>query len=242
MISRLYQNIPLSVNQQVTLDEKASHHLMTVLKRKVNDPVIIFNGQGGEYHGHITTISKRQVSVLLAHFQDNNVESKLHIHLGQAISRGDKMDLTLQKAVELGVTDITPLISERCGVRLSQQRFEKKMQHWQNIVISACEQCGRNTLPTLANPVAIDEWLINREEQTRLLLAPEIGQSLSTIEHPQGNIVLLVGPEGGLSDREIQSAAHHHFTPLTLGPRILRTETAALVALSVIQATWGDLC
>jgi 16S rRNA (uracil1498-N3)-methyltransferase len=246
MSTRIYQAIPLSLNATIILDEKASHHLARVLRSAVGETVTIFNGEGGEYEAEITAITKKNVTVMLKQFHARDVESPLQIHLAQGIARGEKMDFIIQKAVELGVSHIIPLITERCNVRLDNEREEKRLQHWHSVVISACEQSGRNRLPQLARPQSLSDWLTKVQQSESFamsfVLSPYVKTKLTkesprTFDKP---IALLLGPEGGLSDQEIALAEQQHFSALNLGPRVLRTETATLAAVSVLQFAFGD--
>lgn len=238
---RIYQNLLLQLHQTVTLTDQASHHLARVLRAQVGDELTIFNGQGGEYEARITQISKKNVQVELQVFQDRDVESPIRIQLAQGVAKGERMDIIVQKAVELGVTHITPLITERCNVRLDKEREEKRLAHWQAVIVSACEQSGRNRLPVLEAPVAYSAWLQTAKADLAFVLSPHVKEKL-----PERNlannasIILLIGPEGGLSDQEVTAAVHHQFLPLNLGPRVLRTETATLAALSALQLQYGD--
>lgn len=241
-MTRIYQAIPLTTHTTITLDEFASHHLARVLRAQVGDAVVIFNGQGGEYSGVISQINKKTVLVELKEFSHREAESSLDICLAQGISRGEKMDYTIQKAVELGVKHIIPLYTERCNVKLDKDRSEKRLQHWQSIITSACEQSGRNRIPAIDMPQSLDNWLPTVKADGCLVLSPYAAQQLkiqnfSTLRQ----VTILIGPEGGLSDKEIQLAEQYHFLPLNLGPRILRTETAAVAAISALQSLFGDM-
>lgn len=240
-MTRIYQATSLTTNTSITLDEKASHHLARVLRASVGDELIIFNGEGGEYAAVITQMMKKHVQVEIQQFHAREVESPLQIHLAQGIARGEKMDFIVQKAVELGVTHIIPLITERCNVRLDNEREEKRLQHWQSVVISACEQSGRNRTPHISAPQLLPNWLLQVKTDYRFVLTPHVQTKLikENMSHP--SITLLIGPEGGLSEQEIQLATTHHFTPLNLGPRVLRTETATVAAVAVLQGIYGDL-
>tara|TARA_R110000868_G_scaffold106915_11_gene292864 strand:- start:1 stop:723 length:723 start_codon:yes stop_codon:yes gene_type:complete len=238
MTMRIYQPAPLAVGAFI-IEEKASHHLARVLRVKVGDEVILFNGDGGEYHAVIRAISKNNVEVELLEFLAREVESPLKITLAQGIARGEKMDFIIQKAVELGVSDIYPVVTERCNVRLDKEREQKRLLHWQAVVISACEQSGRNTLPAVHAPIALMKWLPQCEAGQKFILSPHADNKLAD-HSSSASIAMLVGPEGGLSDAEIQAAGQHQFAALKLGPRVLRTETAALAALSVLQFQLGD--
>ena len=174
-------------------------------------------------------------------FVDHDVESPLKIHLGQGISRGDKVDFTIQKSVELGITEITPIFSQRCGVKLSGDRLAKKHQQWQKIAIAAAEQSGRNFVPVVHPPIDIKEWLEQASDAIKLTLHPRAEHSIKTIQVPTEGVRFLVGPEGGFTDAEIDIAKQQNFVDIRLGPRVLRTETAALTVLSALQLQFGDL-
>jgi len=241
-MTRIYQPNNIVEYSSLTLDEPASHHLSRVLRANVNDKVTLFNGQGGEYSAVIREIHKKIVKVDVQAFMARDVESSLDITLAQGISRGEKMDYTIQKAVELGVKQIIPLFTERCNVKLDAERSEKRLQHWQSVVISACEQSGRNRIPLVSQPQSLETWLFGVTADYCLALSPHTGQSLKTLAiSNSAQVVLLIGPEGGLSDREMDLTAQHHFLPLNLGPRVLRTETAALAAIIALQSCFGDM-
>mgnify|MGYP000050009849 CR=1 FL=1 len=241
-ISRIYTADELSVGQMLQLDRDASNHLSRVLRLKVGNPVVLFNGDGSDYHGVIEIIERNQVSVHIQNSESQNMESPLHIHLYQGVSRGDKMDLTLQKGVELGIKEFTPLLTERCGVKLDLKRWEKKVQHWEKVIQSACEQCGRSTLPRLNPVIEISTALEQTNSSHHFFLHPDAKESFSAYSEaePTASIALWVGPEGGFSDKEVEQALNNNITPVQLGPRVLRTETAALAAVSVMNTLWGD--
>ena len=239
-IPRLYLPQTLNEGDVITLDDNTANHSIKVLRLKENAPVILFNGDGGEFEATIETI-KKQVTVKVTKFIDINRESPLHIHLVQGISRGERMDYTIQKAVELGITEITPVMTDRCVVKLDAQRAQKRLDHWRGVMISACEQSGRTRIPEL-NPVQkLDNWMDQPRQIPGLVLHHKADKTLSDITKPEENITLLIGPEGGLDEAEIRHAVHKGFTEIQLGPRVLRTETAALTVLSAIQTMWGDL-
>lgn len=238
-ISRIFQDFPLAIDNTVELTVSASHHLSRVMRIQPGEQIILFNGLGGQYRAIIKSISKKSMLVDIIEFFPIERESALKIHLGQVISRGERMDYTIQKAVELGVHTITPLFSERCTVKLTADRLENRMNHWQSIIISACEQCGRNRVPNLMVPIALKNWLYEKHDGLCLVLDPQ-PHSSNRIAQPLSEVTLLIGAEGGLSDSEILLSKDHGFLPLTLGPRILRTETAAVTALAVCQDRWGD--
>ncbi|EKD54353.1 MAG: hypothetical protein ACD_60C00090G0002 [uncultured bacterium] len=242
MTTRIFQAIPLKVNTAIQLDQKASHHLARVLRASIGDPAIIFNGEGGEYASVIQSIDKKTVTVEIKQLIDRDVESSLDLWLAQGISRGEKMDYTIQKAVELGVKKIIPLFTERCNVKLDSERSKKRIEHWQSIIISACEQCGRNTVPTILAPQSLDVWLKTAKADHCFVLSPHTDKKLKTftIEN-HSRVILLIGPEGGLSEQEMTQAVQQCFLPLNLGPRILRTETAGIAAMTALQCLFGDL-
>lgn len=241
-ISRIYQPIPLAENKIIQLNDQAMHHVARVLRASVGDELIIFNGEGGEYLAVITEITKKNVTVTLKHWIDSEVESPLELCLAQGISRGEKMDFTIQKAVELGVKKIIPLFTERCNVKLDDERKEKRKQHWHSIIIGACEQSGRNQIPEIVMPDHLTAFLQNHSAEIKFVLSPQATHTLSkTSLPPSARVTLLIGPEGGLSENEIQLANQHGFLSLNLGPRILRTETAAIAALTALQCYAGDL-
>jgi len=240
-ISRFYTPFPLQVDDEIELDLQLSHYINNVLRLKQNDPVVLFNGDGNEYCGEIFSISKKQVVVIVNSQLSMRSESPLPIHLAQGVSKGDRMDFAIQKSVELGVTEITPVITERCAVKLSPERWEKKNEQWQKIIISACEQSGRNILPTLHPAITLQKWLGQTTEQQKVMLIPGSSKYMSSLTRPAKGFRLLIGPEGGLSEQEIYTCEQTGFESVNLGPRILRTETAALASISIMQALFGDL-
>jgi len=238
---RIFTPSSLNSGATIELDENAFSHAVRVLRLKQGDNLILFNGEGGEFEAELADVRKKWASATIGQFHDKNCESPLPIILGQCISRGEKMDYTIQKAVELGVTEIVPLFSERCGVKLNQERMEKRLRHWHSVIISACEQCGRNHIPKLHEAMSLTDWQQQLDASLKLVLDPTASNTLATLNKPEKDVALLIGPEGGLSDNEIKAAIEHDFSGIRLGPRILRTETAGLTALSVIQQLWGDL-
>jgi 16S rRNA (uracil1498-N3)-methyltransferase len=238
-VSRIYQDQPLSVSADVVLSDDAAHYIARVLRASIGDAVTLFNGDGRDYHGVIGEISKRRVVVALKSEQARSTEAPIRTVLGLAISKGDRFDYAVQKATELGVTEIAPLISERVDVKLPADRMAKKLGHWQAIAISACEQCERATVPLVHPPIALEQWVANNDCTLKWVLHHEVDGSLSG-DAPE-SIALLIGPEGGLSQAELALAQHNGFLPLNLGPRILRTETAPIVALTALGLRWGDL-
>jgi 16S rRNA (uracil1498-N3)-methyltransferase len=241
-IARIFQDSPLTAHSQLRLNEKASHHVARVLRNQIGDHLTLFNGKGGEYLGEIAQIDKKHVTVNLLEYRNHDVESPLELYLAQGISRGEKMDYTIQKAVELGVKKILPLFTERCTVKLDTERKEKRLEHWQSIIISACEQSGRNTIPEIVLPQSLEKGLASLNADVCFVLSPKTTQKLAEFTIQKGQrIVLLIGPEGGLTDQEMNLTFLHHFLPLNIGPRILRTETAAVAAISALQCYFGDM-
>lgn len=238
---RVYHRERLQVGRDVCLDEASSHHLGRVLRLKIGDEVVLFDGTGGEHHGAIRTIERAGVRVRLTRFDDIERESSLQVGLLQAVSAGERMEFTLQKAVELGVGWVQPLSTRRTKVRLEGERAERRVAHWQRVVNAACEQCGRNRVPEVRPLVEFTTWLAEpRQSAHRLVLQPTAPQRLSELGAPTGSMELLAGAEAGLTDEEMELALHYEFTPVRLGPRVLRTETAGLAALAALQALWGD--
>ncbi|ACE84262.1 16S rRNA (uracil(1498)-N(3))-methyltransferase [Cellvibrio japonicus] len=238
-IPRIYTNQTLLTGNKVQLEESASHHLSKVLRMQPGRELVLFNGAGGEFAATIDEISKRHVTASIAAHNPHNRESPLQLELAIGISRGERFEWVLQKATELGVTKITPLMTERTEVKVSGERQEKIMERWQHILISACEQCQRNLLPQLSAPVPITDWLKTVDAELRFVLHHRDSQTLPADKKPH-SAALLIGPEGGLSDDEIALAKQQEFAALTLGPRVLRTETAPIAAISVVQYLWGD--
>lgn len=242
-IPRIYQaaSSPWAIGETIELEADAANHVGRVLRMNAGQQLELFNGDGSNYAATIIESSKRSVVVQIEDMEANATESAVHIHLAQGISRGDRMDFVLQKSVELGVAEITPLFTERCGVKLSGERLLKKQQQWQKIVIAACEQSGRSKVPTVHTPVSFNQWLTQLPEGLRLTLDPYAEKPLRDLAEQPKKLTLFIGPEGGLTEQEVTSASEHSFLPVRLGPRILRTETAALTALSIIQYQFGDL-
>jgi 16S rRNA (uracil1498-N3)-methyltransferase len=238
---RIYQKITFEIGATVALDKSASHHVGNVLRAKINDLITLFNGQGGEYLSHIIAITKKEVSVKIDQFIDKNTESPLSLYLAQGISRGEKMDFTIQKAVELGVKKIFPVLTERSTIKLDADRIQKRLTHWESIIVSACEQSGRNFIPKISLPESINT-LHEIEAEWRFILSPNASTHLKTLPIQKNDrVLLLIGPEGGFSEKEILTLVQKDFIPLNLGPRILRTETAGLAAIAALQCLFGDL-
>ena len=238
---RIYQPGLYQQDKIMELSPEASHHVAVVLRKQPGAELTLFNGENWECGALITVVKKKQVLVSLTHPQEINKESPLAIHLGQAISKGDRMELVMQKAVELGVASITPLWTQRSVVKLEQERLVKKIQQWQAIAISACEQSGRNTVPKINQPLTLEQYLLQQQASLKLILHTEGNKTWRHYAINQASIALIIGPEGGLTDEEVTLACQMGYFPLSLGPRILRTETAAISALSILQAVGGDL-
>ena len=241
---RFYCPLPLTPGALAGLPENAARHACRVLRLRVGDSLTLFDGQGGEYVGRIAVVERERVTVEVLAWQAVERESALSLTLVQALQAGEKMDLTVQKAVELGVSRIVPVASRRSVLRLEGERAVRRLAHWRGVVASACEQCGRNRLPEVTAIEKLERWLERPMADTamRLMLAPEAGQSLADLTAPTDGrrIELLIGAEGGLAPEEMEQAAAAGFVPIRLGPRILRTETAGLAALAAIQCLWGD--
>ncbi len=238
-ISRLYVDASLSEGATLRLDEDSGHYLRSVLRLKKGFQLTVFNGDGQEYEARVEIASREGVWLAIGARRFRETESPLFTHLGLGISRGERMDFALQKAVELGVSRITPLLTEHCVVRLDEGKKGHRLQHWQRIIRSACEQSGRNRLPILDEPLKLEDWL-EQPTGSRLLLDPQGTASLASLTPPEDRVTLLSGPEGGFADRERDWARQAGFIPVRLGPRILRTETAVLAALAAAQTLWGD--
>lgn len=237
-VSRFYLDTPLSEGEQ-TLTGDVAHYIGRVLRLGPGAKVQIFNGSGEEWPGEVMAAGKREVLVKLHAAVAGTPESPLHTHLGQTMSRGERMDWAIQKAVELGVSEITPLFTERCEVKLQGERADKRQAHWQQVAVSACEQCGRSVVPTIHPPVNLQEWMSSLAAELKLVLHHRTEQDLDQLPPPT-SLALLIGPEGGLSADEIQQAESAGFIAASFGPRVLRTETAPVVALSLAQQRWGD--
>ena len=240
-IPRVYH--PESLKEQSTcqLSEDATNHVGRVLRMTEGEQIELFDGSNHIYPSKIIEASKKAVKVEILGCEWSDKESNLSIHLGQVISRGDRMEFTIQKSVELGVNVITPLWSERCGVKLDGERMDKKIQQWQKIAIAACEQSGRNRIPEIRPAMDLEDWCAEEDSGLKLNLHPRASASINTLPLPVERVRLLIGPEGGLSADEIAMTARYQFTDILLGPRVLRTETTALTAITALQVRFGDL-
>lgn len=240
-IPRFYINEALVVDNTLQAPAELAHYISTVLRLRIGCAIVLFNGNGSDYPSELVDVHKRNVSMLINAQISLSVESPLHLHLGQGVSKGERMDIALQKAVELGVTEITPIITENCNVKLDEERWEKKHASWQKLIISACEQSQRNVLPVLHAPVSMNNWLGQASTLDKIILAPGAKTYLSTLRKPQKGFRLLIGPEGGLSEQEVYTATETGYIPVNIGSRILRTETAAIASLAILQANFGDI-
>jgi 16S rRNA (uracil1498-N3)-methyltransferase len=241
-LNRIHCEGPMSAGAELALPPAGAYHVVRVLRMREGAPLSVFDGEGVEHRAEIARIDGDRVVVRLGPQVPRASESPLRITLVQGVSRSERMDWTLQKATELGVAAIAPVLSSRSVVRLDDKQAEKKQLHWRGIVISACEQCGRSKAPHVAAPLTLRNYLAStKKEGLRLVLSPAAPGSLAGLTSMPARVELLIGPEGGLDDDELHAAATAGFTPVRLGPRVLRTETAAVAALSVLQALWGDL-
>lgn len=241
-IPRIYHPEPLQNQTECQLTDDAANHVGRVLRMNAGEQLELFDSSNHIYPAQIIESGKKSVKVRLLARNFADKESPLAIHLGQVISRGERMEFTIQKSVELGVKVITPLWSERCGVKLDEARMEKKIQQWQKIAIAACEQCGRNIVPTIRPLMKLADWCAENDGALKLNLHPRAKYSIRTLPSipPQG-VRLLIGSEGGLSPQEIAQTEQQGFTEILLGKRVLRTETASLAAISALQICFGDL-
>lgn len=239
-IPRIYTSQPLTSNTTVELESGPAHHVAKVLRMQAGRELVLFNGTGGEYRAVIAAVGKRRVSVTIGEFSEPQTESPLVTELAIGVSRGERMDWVIQKATELGVTRIQPVFTERTEVKLNGERLEKRMQRWQQTIVSACEQCQRNSLPELKDPQSLQQALTYSTASAKYVLHHRTDRRLQDTVRPE-SVCLLVGPEGGLSDEEIELTQKQGFQALALGPRVLRTETAPVAALAVIQYQWGDI-
>ena len=241
---RFYCPPPLPRTDSFSLPENAAHHASRVLRLHEGDHVQLFDGLGAECHGFIERVTGKQVIVNRITHIPADRESKLPVLLAQSLSSSEKMDWVIQKATELGATEIQPLATERSVARLSPERAQRRTEHWQQVAISACEQCGRNRLPLIHAPVDIMTWLdkMRLTDSSKFILLPQGNISLQAQKKPEGMAILLIGAEGGFSQVESESAQLSGFIPIRLGARILRTETAAIAGLSALQTLWGDFC
>ena len=240
--TRLFVNDPLVPGTELQLGRDQAHYLGRVLRLRNGDMLTVFNGDNGEFDAHVTSLAKNSATVVVDTALETATESALKIHLVQGISRGERMDFVVQKATELGVKRITPVFTEYGVVKLNGARAAKRNDHWQSVAIGACEQSGRIRPPLIDAPVDLNAWFGagTKEADSDLILRPGAATPLSSIAAPVTKVCLLIGPEGGFSDTEYEDAEIAGFAAVSLGPRILRTETAALTAIAVVQSLWGD--
>jgi len=243
-MTRIHVPGPIEAGRECTLGASQSHHLVNVLRLKPGDALVLFDGAGAEYAASVLRAGRRSVTVAVRERRTVSRESPLAVTLAQAISSGERMDYTIQKAVELGAAAIQPLAASRSIVRLSAERAGRRAAHWQAVAVAACEQCGRNRVPPVAPVLPLDRWLARLpaagDSDRRILLTPRADQRLRQLEPPRGSAILLAGPEGGYTQEEEAAARRAGFVPVSFGPRVLRTETAAVAALAAIQSLWGD--
>lgn len=243
MSTRLFVSEPLINGTSIELEGDAARYLSKVLRGRVGDNVTLFNGEGPEWHATLAAFSKHRVVLDIGESFDAGTESPLKIHLVQGVSRGERMDLVVQKATELGVKRITPVLTEYGVVKLDENRAAKRRDHWQKIVVNACEQCGRTKLPLIDAPIRLRDWFGEKPPSVdaELILAPGASQPLSSMSPPETKVCVLIGPEGGFSSTEYDDASVAGFQAVSIGRRILRTESAAIATLAIMQSLWGDL-
>ncbi len=242
-LTRLFVSDALGSGNELQLERDQTHYLGRVLRLRNGDTLTVFNGDDGEFEAQVISLTKNSAVISIAEPVETATESVLKIHLVQGISRGERMDFVVQKATELGVKRISPVLTEYGVVKLEPARAAKRRDHWQSVAISACEQSGRIRPPLIDAPVDLNAWFGAgaKEADSDLILRPGAATQLSSIAAPATKVCLLIGPEGGFSDKEYEDAAVSGFVAVSLGPRILRTETAALTAIAVAQSCWGDL-
>lgn len=241
-IPRIYHPELLANRTDCILSEDATNHVGRVLRMTEGEQIILFDGSNHIFHATLQAVGKKQIIAKIDGSELDNRESNLPIHLGQVISRGDRMEFTIQKSVELGVKTITPLWSERCGVKLNDERQDKKLQQWQKIAIAACEQCGRNEIPEIRPIMKLTDWCKEQDDMLKLNLHPRAKYTIRQLLNvPEAGVRLLIGSEGGLSAEEIAMTETQGFTEVLLGKRVLRTETASLAAITALQVCFGDI-
>ncbi|KXZ72618.1 16S rRNA (uracil(1498)-N(3))-methyltransferase [Acinetobacter venetianus] len=233
-MNRFYIETELNTGNTIELTESVFHHWVRVLRAKEQEQAIFFNGKGGEYLVTLTEINKKNAFVSVDQFNELDRTAPFNVILGQVMSKGDRMDYAIQKATELGVTTIQLLTSDRCEMRLKYDRDQKKLDHWQSVAIAACEQCGLNKVPQILPPIALNDWVKSELPTSRFVLAPNKNQE-NVLLKSDNHLALLIGPEGGLSEVEIETANQNNFQNWCIGDRVLRTETAPVVALSILN-------
>ncbi len=242
-ITRLFVRGDLQPDQTLQLDEEQSRYVGRVLRLRVGDAIAVFNGEAGEFAATISGLGKTSAAITIGSAIESSTESPLRVHLVQGVSRGERMDLIVQKATELGVKRISPVLTEYGAVKLDQARSAKRREHWQKVAESACEQSGRIRPPLIDEPLTLKSWLgaKTREADVDLILRPDATTPMASLQPPKTKVCLLIGPEGGFSDIEYDDASVAGFTAVSLGPRVLRTETAAIAAVAIAESMWGDL-
>ena len=244
-MNRFYHSKPININETIVMDEFAAHHALKVMRLKINDQLILFNGDGSDFTGQVIRISKRQVEVSIKSKKNIKNESNLKVILLQALTSSEKMDLIIQKTTELGISEIQPIICERSIVKIKNEKIEKKLSHWRQVSIAACEQCGRAKIPTIHKPENIIKYLdkiMKSDKDTKIILSPEATKSLdNVIPNMKQDIKVLIGPEGDFTKQELDLSIQNGFSPIKIGPRILRTETAPISILSILQYKYGDI-
>lgn len=237
---RVYVSLELAPGRSIELPARPAHHLLRVLRLKNSALVTVFNGDGHDYHGHLVEAKGDVARLYVDERTDEEPGAPLEVRLGLGISKGERMDFAIQKAVELGVSRIDPLITEFGQVRLDAERRAKRLAHWQGVAVAACEQSGRRRLPELTATIDVADWLQADHPPSRIVLDPSGGTTLPQLSAPEGALCMLVGAEGGLSPGELEQARERSFISVRLGPRVLRTETAPLAVLAALQVLWGD--
>lgn len=237
---RFYEPQAFTEGQTFNLSDGATQHVSRALRMRPGDQLILFNGDGCEYYAELTEVAKRSARAQITKIATPTRQSPLKVTIGQSVSRGERMDYAIQKATELGMQQMVPLFTERCEVRLNAERQDKRRQHWQQVAVSACEQSLRCDVPEITAPQSLNEWINSVEADLKLVLHHHTEQPLGDFDKPE-SIALLIGPEGGLSETEVEQALAQGFKPVAFGPRVFRTETAPVAALSVLQYIWGDL-
>lgn len=241
-VPRFYEpDLPVTPQDDIySLSDGVVQHVSRALRMRPGEQVTLFNNSGNEYLCELVNVEKRSATVKVLNILDISRNSPLNVHIGQAISRGERMDYAVQKSTEMGMSSMTPLTSERCEVRLKEDRQEKRVQHWQQVAISACEQSLRNSVPHIAPVTSLNDWIQSVDAELKLVLHHHTEAPLQQMDKP-GSVALLVGPEGGLSEEEVAMALEAGFKPLAIGPRVMRTETAPVAAQSIMHYLWGDL-
>jgi 16S rRNA (uracil1498-N3)-methyltransferase len=237
---RLFVEAALATGAAIELKDEALHYARNVLRLEAGAPLLLFNGEGSEFAATVTVAGKRSLTLGVGVDTGAARDTALAVHLGIGLARGERMDWVVQKCTELGVATITPLLLARCNAKFDQGRGDNRLRHWRQVAISACEQCGRNRLPLIEEPLALERWLATRTEAPGFVLHTADSKALARIDAPAA-VRLLAGPEGGLDGNEFAQALAAGFTPWSLGPRVLRTETAPVAALAILQYVWGDL-